>query len=161
MKKTILFSLLCIWTFSESKAEIALPSQNCEVEMISMGKGTTTPLHQEAELVLRYKGYNLRPALKTEAIENHFQSPYSFQVRYKAGNVSPSGSADCIIEDYRALGKRATCQYELKFTVRDEQGIEKTVFELRQSIRQSLELEGFYDRVRSELARLPLCVQLI
>lgn len=154
------FCCLVVGVFqAKSHAEILVPSNNCQIEMIQTGKGASTPLHQEAEWVLQQKGFTL--VKKTDESWSSLVVPASLiQGHYAAGNESLSGEADCIVEDYRALGKRSTCHYEMKLVVLDLDGIPKTVYHLRHSIRQSLDPDSFYTQVRLKLMQLPQCLLL-
>lgn len=151
-----LFSAVLTANFAFADLEPA--SNQCQVEMIPVGKGVSTPLQQEAEMILKYKGYSL--VHPSEASESEIQIAFPFQVRYTVGNESLSGKSDCVTEDYRELGKRSTCQYELEFLALDLTGKAHTAFRIEESIRQSLEVESFYTRVRAQLAQLPHCIRL-
>lgn len=133
------------------KAEVSRPERNCILEMIQTGAGDHTPLLQETEVILQKKGFQL-VRKRTPSRQS-----YGMYLEFTVGNNSRSGHSDCQMQDFHELGQRYDCQYKVKFFVRDQNGQSRLIYHVDESVRQSLDVQSFFDKTRSELARLPQC----
>lgn len=158
---TLLFSC---WTFGQS--DLSSRATSCDLKLLFSSKGSETPLQRQTKWVLEHKGYVVHPetspqsGLSPETNLEAQPESFAFFAHLQTGLRGLSGNSDCVSEDFGDLGKRWSCDYKFTLFTLSPSGVPVPFFEIQKSIRQSQELEAFYDFVQSRLAQVPPCLEL-
>lgn len=151
--RSFLFLFLTLVTW-KAHSQNLMNAPNCDLELHSVGKGESTPLQQEVEWILKIKGYHITHPTKFDLAS---MPPYKMFASYRAGNESLTGNADCLIEEFKMIGARFSCSYELSLVAVDIMGTPVLLHAIQHSIRLAADSSEFYRQIREQLRVFPSC----
>lgn len=134
---------------------------SCDLQIFSMGTSDVTPVQKEVESVLFLKGFNVIRRSATEFNSANLNNITMF-AKATAGPLDSDEAVDCVVREFKDLGRFYTCRYELTlYTFSLITKAFEPVVEVKAATRDSRSTVGFYQTIQDQLRELPVCLDSV